>query len=398
MRAAAICGAALAALAVFPAAAGDTTVRVGVLTDLTSFASTSMGEGSVVAAELAARDFGGAVIGKKIEVISADMQSKPDLATQIATEWYDDKGVDVIVDVPASAAAITIQREAYDKHKLFLATVAATTALTGAACTPTGVQWGMDTAAQSSAPINALAQDGAKSWFFIMPDFAVGKSLAAVGEQMVKRTGGKLVGTVFHPTNSTDFAQYLLQAQQSGADAIGVGSIGLDLSTLLKQAAEFGIVGSKQKLAVFLMQLSDIDAVGLQTTQGVYSEQDFYWDDNAETRAFAQKFFAIRHKMPNATQAANYSGLTAYFTAIKEAGSDDPVKVVAKMREHPMKKFGESVRLRADGRLIDSIGLYRIKSPAESKAPWDYLKLVRRIPGDQLFLTLAEGGCPLVKQ
>ena len=397
MKNVAILGAALA-LAALPAMAGDKVVRVGVLTDLSSFASTSMGEGSVVASQIAAKDFGGEVIGKKIEVISADMQSKPDLATQIATQWYDTGDVDVIVDVPASAAAITIQRMAYEKHKLFLATVAATTELTGKSCSPTGVHWGMDTAAESSAPINALAQEGVKSWFFIMPDFFVGKSLAAVGEQMVKRTGGTLVGTVFHPTNSTDFAQYLLQAQQSGADAIGVGSIGLDLSTLLKQATEFGIVGSKQKIAVFLMQLSDIDAVGLATTKGAYTEQDFYWDDNAETRAFSKKFFAIRHKMPNATQAVNYSGLMAYFNAIKEAGTDDPVKVVAKMHEHPMKKFGESVTLRQDGRLIDRIGLYQIKSPSESKEPWDYLKLVREIPGDKAFLTLDEGGCPLVKK
>jgi len=397
MKGVAIFGAALT-LAALPALAGDKTVRVGVLTDLTSFASTSMGEGSVVASQIAAQDFGGEVIGKKIEVISADMQSKPDLATQIATQWYDTGDVDVIVDVPASAAAITIQRMAYEKHKLFLATVAATTELTGKSCQPTGVQWGMDTAAQSRAPINALAAEGAKTWFFIMPDFFVGKSLAAVGEKMVERSGGKLLGTVFHPTNSTDFAQYLLQAQQSGADAIGVGSIGLDLSTLLKQATEFGIVGSKQKIAVFLMQLSDIEAVGLKTTQGVFTEQDFYWDDNDETRAFAKKFFAVRHKMPNATQAANYSGLMAYFTAIKEAGTDDPVKVVAQMHAHPMKKFGETVTLRADGRLIDSVSLYQIKSPAESTGPWDDLKFVRKIPGDQLFLTLDEGGCPFVKK
>ena len=397
MRAAALLGAALA-LAAVPALAGDKTVKVGVLTDLTSFASTSMGEGSVVASQIAAKDFGGEVIGKKIEVISADMQSKPDLATQIATEWYDNGGVDVIVDVPASAAAITIQRMAYEKHKMFLATVAATSDLTGKGCQPTGVQWGMDTAAQARAPINGLAQEGAKSWFFIMPDFFVGKSLAAVGEEMVKRSGGKLLGTVFHPTNSTDFAQYLLQAQQSGADAIGVGSIGLDLSTLLKQATEFGVIGSKQKIAVFLMQLSDIEAVGLQTTKGVFTEADFYWDDNDETRAFSKKFFEVRHKMPNATQAANYSGLIAYFTAIKEAGTDDPVKVVAQMRAHPMKKFGESVTLRADGRLIDSVNLYQIKSPAESKGPWDDEKFVRKIPGDQLFLSLAEGGCPLVQK
>jgi branched-chain amino acid transport system substrate-binding protein len=393
-------GAAAALALMAPSAgAGDTTIKVGVLTDLTSFASTSMGEGSVVASQLAAEDFGGTVLGKKIEVISADMQSKPDLAVQIATQWYDNEGVDLIVDVPASAAAITIQRMAYEKHHFFMATVAATTALTGANCSPTGVQWGLDTAAESRGLIEAMAQEGAKSWFFIMPDFAVGKSLAAVGTPAVAASGGKLLGTVYHPTNSSDYAQYLLQAQQSGADVIAAGSIGLDLSTLMKQATEFGITTSgKQKLAAFLMQLSDVEAVGLPTAQGVYIVQDFYWDDNDTTRAFAKKFFAIRRKMPNATQAVNYSGVTAYLTAVKEAGSDDPEKVVAKMREHPMDKFGETVTLRADGRLIDQVGLYRIKSPAESTGPWDDMKLVRRIPGDQIFLSLDEGGCPLVKK
>lgn len=386
------------ALAAATATAGDKVVKVGVLTDLTSFASTSMGEGSVVASQLAAKNFGGEVIGKKIEVISADMQSKPDLAVQIATQWYDNEDVDVIVDVPASAAAITIQRMAYEKHKLFLATVAATTELTGKSCSPTGVHWGMDTAAESRALINALAAEGAKSWFFIMPDFAVGKSLAAVGAELVKRTGATFIDTVYHPTNSSDYAQYLLRAQQSGADAIGVGSIGLDLNTLIKQAAEFGLLPSKQKLGAFLAQLSDVDAVGLATMKGVYMDQDFYWDDNDQTRAFAKQFFEIRHKMPNATQATNYSGVTAWLTAIKEAGSDDPVKVVAKMREHPMTKFGAKATLREDGRVINDVGLYQVKTPAELKAPWDYLKLVRTIPGDQAFFTLAEGNCPLVKK
>lgn len=394
-----LAAAAAVALAALPAQAGDKTIKVGVLTDLTSFASTSMGEGSVVASQLAAEDFGGEVLGKKIEVISADMQSKPDLAVQIATQWYDNEGVDLIVDVPASAAAITIQRMAYEKHHFFMATVAATTALTGANCSPTGVQWGLDTAAQSRGLINAMAQEGAKSWFFIMPDFAVGKSLAAVGTPAVAASGGKLIDTVYHPTNSSDYAQYLLQAQQSGADVIAAGSIGLDLSTLMKQAVEFGVTNSgKQKLAAFLMQLSDVEAVGLPTAQGVFIVQDFYWDDNDITRAFSQKFFTIRRKMPNATQAINYSGVMAYLTAVKEAGSDDPEKVVAKMREHPMDKFGEKVTLREDGRLIDRVGLYRIKSPAELKAPWDDMKLVRRIPGDQIFLSLEEGGCPLIKK
>jgi branched-chain amino acid transport system substrate-binding protein len=386
-------------LAASSAMAGEKTIKVGVLTDLTSFASSSMGEGSVVSTQIAAKDFGGEVIGKKIEVISADMQSKPDLAVQIATQWYDNEGVDLIVDVPASAAAITIQRMAYEKHKFFMATVAATTELTGKSCSPTGVQWGLDTAAQSRGLIRALAAEGAKTWFFIMPDFFVGKSLAAVGAPAVEQSGGKLLGTVYHPTNSTDYAQYLLQAQQSGADVIAAGSIGSDLSTLMKQATEFGILNSgKQKLAAFLMQLSDVEAVGLATSKGVYIVQDFYWDDNDITRAFSKKFFAIRNKEPNATQAVNYSGVTAYLTAVKEAGTEDPEKVVAQMRKHPMDKFGEKVTLREDGRLIDQVGLYQIKSPAESKGPYDDMKLVRRIPGDQIFLSLADSQCPLVKK
>ena len=385
--------------AAFGVEAGEKSIKIGVLTDLSSFASTSMGEGSVVATRIAAKDFGGTVLGKPIEVISADMQSKPDLAVQLAQQWYDVEGVDVIVDVPASAAAITIQKMAFDKHKLFIATVAATTELTGKSCSPTGVHWGIDTAGQSRALVNAMAQDGVKNWFFIMPDFAVGKSLAAVGQAMVEKGGGKVVDIVFHPTNSTDYAQYLLRAQQSGAEAIAVGSIGLDLTTLIKQANEFGILpSSKQKLAAFLMQLSDIGGVGLETTQGVYIVEDFYWDQNDLTRAFGKQFIAIHHKMPNDTQAANYSGIMAYLTAMKEAGSDDPVKVVAKMREHPMTRFGKPAVLREDGRVIDDVGLYQVKTPAESKEPWDYLKLVHTIPGDQAFLSLAESACPLVKK
>ena len=392
--------AALAALAfIGTAQAGEKSIKIGVLTDLTSFASTSMGPGSVVATQLAAKDFGGSVLGKPIEVISADMQSKPDLAVSLARQWYDTEGVDVIVDVPASAAALAIQAMALEKHKMFLPTVAATSELTGKSCSPLGVHWGIDTAATSRTLVNALAQDGAKSWFLLMPDFAVGKALAAVADPMIKAGGGKVAGTVFFPTNSSDFANYLVTAQNSGADVIGNGAIGLDLSTSIKQAVEFGILpSSKQRLVAFLANLTDIDAVGLKTMQGVYVMQDFYWDQNDTTRAFAKEFIAIHKKMPNFTQAANYSGVTAYLTAVKEAGSDDPAKVVAKMREHPMKRFAGTAVLRPDGLVVDSVGLYRVKSPAESKGPWDYLKLVRTLEGDQVFTPLKDSECPLVKK
>jgi len=389
----------IVAFAAAHATAGEKSIKIGVLTDLTSFASTSMGPGSVVAGELAAKDFGGKVLDKPIEVISADMQSKPDLAVQIATKWYDEENVDLIIDVPASAAAITIQRMALEKHRMFMATVAATTDLTGKACSPQGVHWGMDTAAYARGLTNALMEEGGKTWFQIMPDFAVGKSTAENANRMIEAAGGKVLQTVYHPTNSSDYSSFLLQAQQSGADVIGVGSIGLDLTTLIKQAVEFGILpSSKQKLASFLGGLSDVDGVGLKTMQNVLLVQNFYWDQNAETRAFAKEFFAIRQKMPNFTHAQDYSGTLAYLTAVKEAGSDDPVKVVAKMREHPMEFFGQKVSLRADGRVIYDVGLYRVKSPAESKYPWDYLQLVRTGHGEGNFLSLADGGCPLIKK
>jgi len=216
---------------------------------------------------------------------------------------------------------------------------------------------------------------------------------------MIEAGGGKVLQTVFHPTNSSDYSSYLLQAQQSGADVIGVGSIGLDLTTLIKQAVEFGILpSSKQKLASFLGGLSDVEAVGLKTMQNVLLVQNFYWDQNDETRKFSKEFFEIRKKMPNFTHASDYSGTLAYLEAVKEAGSDDPAKVVAKMRANPRPMFGQKVRVREDGRVIYDVSLFQVKSPEESKYPWDYMKLVRTSSGDKNFLSLEEGGCPYVKK
>jgi branched-chain amino acid transport system substrate-binding protein len=381
------------------ASAGQKSFKIGVLTDLSSFAATSMGPGSVAATQIAAADFGGKVLGKPIEVIQGDMQSKPDLAVQLARSWYDNDDVDLIVDVPASAAALTIQSMAVEKNKMFLPTVAATADLSGKACTPLSVHWGIDTTAMSRAFVNALAHDGAKTWFLLMPDYAVGKALASATTAAVTAGGGKILDIVYYPPNSQDYAQYLLRAQQSGADVIGAGNVGLDLSTLIKQASEFGIIpSSKQKLAAFIMNLSDIHAVGLPTMQGVYIAQDFYWDQNDVTREFAKKFLEMRKVMPNYTQAANYSGVLAYLNAVKEAGTDDPKAVVAKLKEKPQARFAEKAVVRADGRVINSVELYRVKTPAESKAPFDYLKLVGSTPGDQAFPPISESECPLVKK
>ncbi len=381
------------------ARAGDRELTIGVLTDLSSFAASSMGPGSVVATKLAVQDFGGSVLGKPIKVIAADMQSRPDLAVTLAQHWYDVDGVDVIVDVPASAAAITIQRMAYEKKKLLLATVAATSELTGKACTPTGVHWGLDTQGTADTMVAAFRQQKAKNWFLIMPDYAVGKAVAAATQAAVTKNGGRIVQTIFFPPNSEDYTTYLLEAQHSEADVIGVGAIGRDLVTLIKQAGEFDILpSSRQRLAAFLMNLTDVDALGLKTLQGVWLVQDFYWDSNDETRAYAKKFFAMHHKMPNFTQTANYSGVTAYLTAVKAVGTTDPEKVVAWMKTHTPDRSGKPATLRADGRAIFDVDLYRVKSPSESKYPWDYLKLVRTIPGRDVFPPLSVSQCPFIHQ
>jgi len=386
-------------LAAGSARAGDKELTIGVLTDLSSFAASSMGPGSVVATKLAVQDFGGSVLGKPIKVIQADMQSRPDLAVQLAQHWYDVDGVDVIVDVPASAAAITIQRMAYEKHKMFLATVAATSELTGKTCTPTSVQWGIDSVGTAGGMVAAMKQENVHNWFLIMPDYAIGKAMASATATAVARTGGKVVQTIFFPPNTTEYSQYLIEAQNSGADVIGAGGIGKDLVNLIKQAGEFHILpSSKQRLAAFLMNLSDVDAIGLKTLGGVWVVQDFYWDTNDETRAYAKKFFAVHHKMPNFTQSANYSGVLAYLSAVKAVGSDDPVKVVAYLKAHKFDHLGEPATVREDGRAMFDVGLYQVKSPAESKYPWDYLKLMRTIPAADAFTPLSESTCPLVKK
>jgi len=282
---------------------------------------------------------------------------------------------------------------------MFLATVAATSELTGKACSPIGVHWGLDSNGTAGGMVQALKAEGAQSWFLLMPDYAIGKAVAAGVAPKVEASGGKIVQTVFFPPNSQDYSQYVLQAQSSGADVIGVGAIGADLVALIKQAVEFHILpSSKQRLAAFLMNLSDVHAVGLQTLQGIWLVQDFYWDTNEQTRAFAKDFIALHKKMPNFTQAANYSGVTAYLNAVKAAGSDDPKAVVAKMKSMPLDHFGNPTVLREDGRAIFDVGLYQVKSPDESKYPWDYLKLVRTIPGKEIFTPLSQSACPFVKK
>jgi branched-chain amino acid transport system substrate-binding protein len=380
------------------AVAGEKSVKIGVLTDLTSFASTAMGPGSVLAGQLAVEHFGGKVLDKPVELISADMQSKPDLAVQIARRWYEAENVDLIVDVPASAAAIAIQAMATQDNKMFMATVAATPVLTLKGCSPNAVHWVNNTSSLARAPVSALMTEGAKTWFLIMPDYQIGKDLVAEATPLIEKLGGKVLDVVYFPTGSGDFSQYLLRAQASGADVIGVGAIGLDLSNLMKQAVEFNILpSSKPRLAAFILNLSDVHAVGLQTMQGVYVMQEYYWDRNDPMRAFAKAFFAKSNRMPNFTHSSDYSAITAYLETIQNIGTDDPKKIVARMKEVGAPRWGTQVKVRQDGRALFGADLYRVKAPSESKGPWDYLQQVSAIPEDQMFLPPDPSQCSLLQ-
>ena len=380
------------------ALAGEKSVKIGVLTDLTSFASTAMGPGSVLAGQLAVEHFGGKVLDKPIELISADMQSKPDLAVQIAHRWYEAENVDLIVDVPASAAAIAIQAMATQDNKLFMATVAATPVLTLKGCSPNAVHWVNNTSSLARAPVSALMAEGAKTWFLIMPDYQIGKDLVVEATPLIEKLGGKVLDVVYFPTGTGDFSQYLLRAQASGADVIGVGAIGLDLSNLMKQAVEFNILpSSKPRLAAFVLNLSDVHALGLQTMQGVYVMQEYYWNRNDPMRAFAKAFFAKSNRMPNFTHSSDYSAITAYLKTIADIGTDDPKKVVARMKDVGAPRWGTQVKVRQDGRVLFGADLYRVKAPSKSKEPWDYLQQVAAIPEDQMFLPPDPSQCSLLR-
>jgi branched-chain amino acid transport system substrate-binding protein len=370
------------------AAAGPNSIKIGVLTDLSAFGSSAAGAGSVLAAQLAVEDFGARVLNKPIEVIQADMQSKPDLAVQIARRWYEAEAVDLIVDIPASAAAIAIQGMATQLNKMVIATVASSSDLTGKACTANAVHWIGNTPSLARSIVSALTAEGAKTWFLMMPDYQLGKDLVNSASPMIESLGGKVVETVYYPTNSTDYSQFLLRAQASGADVIGTGGTGLDLTNQVKQAVEFGVLpGTKQKLAAFVMNLADVNALGLKTLQGLYIMQEFYWDRDDQTRVFGRKFAArFNGRMPNFTHASNYSAILAYLKAVQAAGTDDPKTVVARMKADGVTRFGKPATIRQDGRTLFDSYAYRVKSPEESKEPWDYLRQVRTIAASDMFL------------
>ena len=388
------------ALGTAGAAHAQTTVKIGVLTDMSSLYADLSGQGSALAARMAVEDFGADKKGLKVEFVSADHQNKPDVGSTIARQWLDVEKVDVIVDVPNSAVALAVNGIVKEKNKTLLISGAASADLSGKACTPNTVHWTYDTWALANGTGNAIIKTGGDSWFFLTADYAFGHALERDTEAVVLAAGGKVQGKVRHPLNTSDFSSFLLQAQSSKAKIIGLANAGGDTTNAIKQASEFGIVAGGQNLAGLLVFITDVHALGLKTAQGLIFTETFYWDKDEQTRAFAKRFAPqFKGVHPTMIHAGVYSAVTHYLKAA-EALKDvsDGSKVVAKMKELPTDDplFGKGT-VRADGRKIHPAYLVEVKKPEESKAPWDYHKVRATIPAEQAFRPIDKGECPLVK-
>jgi branched-chain amino acid transport system substrate-binding protein len=378
----------------------DGVIKIGVLSDMSSLYTDLAGAGSVAAAKMAVEDSGIEKRGYKVEIVSADHQNKPDIGSNIARQWYDVDHVDAIVDVPNSGVALAVNQITRDKGKAFLAVGPGTSDLTGKACSPNTVHWSYDTWMLANGTGTAITKQGGDTWFFIAADYAFGAALERDTTAAVLRNGGKVIGGVKVPLNTQDFSSFLLQAQASKAKIIGLANAGGDTTNSIKQAAEFGIVKGGQKLAGLLVFITDVHALGLQTAQGLTFTTTFYWDMNDQTRAFAKRFAAVDKGIyPTMVHAGVYAVVLDYLKAVEALKSDDGTKVIAKMKEMPTDDplFGKG-SIRADGRKIHPAYLVQVKTPAESKAPWDYYKILATIPADQAFRPLSEGDCPLVKK
>jgi branched-chain amino acid transport system substrate-binding protein len=382
------------------AAEAQTSVKLGVMNDRSGLYADIAGEGSVVAARMAAEDFKAADKGIKVEIVSADHQNKPDVGSSIARQWYDQDGVDVILDVPTSSVALAINQVTREKNKVFINSGAASSDLTGAQCSPNTVHWTYDTVMLANGTGGAMVRAGGDTWFFLTADYAFGHALERDTAAVVVKNGGKVLGAVKTPFPGTDFSSFLLQAQASKAKVIGLANAGGDTINSIKQAGEFGITQAGQKLAGLLVFSSDVKALGLKTAQGLVLTETFYWDLNDETRAFSKRFGEkFGGKMPTMVQAGVYAGVLHYLKAVEALKGKDAIAVVNKMKELPTDDplFGKGT-IRADGRKIHDAYLFEVKKPEESKGEWDLYKLVSKIPGDQAFRPLEEGGCALVKK
>ena len=379
-------------------AAEDDPVKIGVLTDMSSLYADLTGPGSLAAVQMAVEDFGGMVLGKPIEVISADHQNKPDIGSALARKWYDEQGVDAIADVPASSVALAVENVTREKHKIALMAGPASSDITGKNCSPYTAQWVFDTYSLAHVTGRAVVESGGDTWYFITADYAFGHALQRDTTSVIEAANGRVLGAVAAPLNTQDFSSYLLQAQASKAKIIGLANAGSDTINAIKQGGEFGIGEGGQKFAALLLFITDIHSLGLKAAQGIRLTTAFYWDQNEASRAWSKRFLERIGHMPTMIQAGNYSAVTHYLKAVQALGSKDPDRVMAKMREMPINDFmTKNGHLRIDGLVLRDMYLYEVKKPSESKGPWDYYKLIRTVPGDQAYRPLDQGGCPLVK-
>jgi branched-chain amino acid transport system substrate-binding protein len=377
----------------------DDVVRIGVLTDLSSWGRDNSGPGSVEAAKMALEEFGPTVLGKPIEIISADHQMKSDVGVQIARNWFDAGKVDAVVDIPNSAIAIAVHNLARERNRIALLSGPGASTLTDELCSPNTVHFTYDTYALSKVTASAVVAGGGKSWFFITADYAFGNQLEQDATRFIKASGGTVLGSVRHPTNTADFSSFALQAQSSKAEVVAFANAGQDTDNSIKQSGEFGLVKGGQKLVGLLMFDTDVHAIGLEAAQGTYLTTASYWNMDDKTRAWSKKFFERTKVMPTMIQTGVYGSVLHYLKAIKAAGTDDPAKVMAKMRELPIEDtFVHGGKLREDGRVIRDMYLARVKKPSESKEPWDYLDIVKTVKGDDAFRPVSESKCPLLKK
>ena len=387
---AATCGAAHAQVS-------DDLVRIGVLNDQSSLYADLGGPGSVIAARMAVEDAGGTVLGKPVDIVAADHQNKPDVGASIARQWFDADKVDMAIGFDNSSVALAVEQLAAQKNRIAIAGAVGTTAFTGKNCTPNEASWIYDSYALTTTLARSMVARGGDSWFFITVDYAFGHSLEADASAAVLAGGGKVLGSARHPLNTSDFSSYLLQAQASGAKVVALANGGGDMINAAKQANEFGLTRDGRSLVSLLVFITDIHSIGLKAAQGLTFVTGFYWDRDAATRAWSQRFFARHQRMPTQAQAAVYSAVRHYLRAVAAAGTDEAKAVMAKMRELPVDDFFvNNGKLREDGRLVHDMYFVQVKTPAESRGPWDYYKILATIPGDKAFRSLEQSGCPLI--
>ena len=372
-------------------------VKIGILADESGFSSDIGGKGSVVAAQMAAEDMGNKVLDRPIQIIDADMLNKPDVAADLVRRWFDTEGVDVVADVPVSSVALAVQFVAKERKKALLISEATTTALTGEQCSPYTIHWADDTYTLAVGTPKALVEAGAKKWFFISADMAFGKAMEDAARAVILSEGGTVVGGVKHPLNTTDFSSFLLKAQGSGADVIGLANVGVDTTTAIKQAAEFGITSGGQKILGFITFLTDIDALTLPVAKGLVVTTGFYWDQSDGTRAFAKRFGDRFGKMPTKAQANTYQAVRHWLQAVAQVGTTDAAVVIPRMKATPTDQFGVPGSIRQDGRVLYPVTVYEVKQPSESKARWDYYKPLRTIPASEAFLPPQTDKCDFLK-